>query len=254
MATAAQAALRTYAGGQLFDGIPILPGGDAIYRSGLDVPYPTYTNSIPSGYEGVITLRGGSVDTFTDESFLLNQSRLFTEDGGNIAMWSSNGNLDAGEGPKTSSDFPPIVVQIDEDLLSQVNSSGGVTGAGIAAFQPAPGVPAPNVFLIAPRGTVDAGAAGVRVAGNLFVAAFSVANASNFSVSGTTVGVPGSAAVNVAAQTGASSSAAAASQAAQGVGASNANGMEESIITVEVLGPADTSSDEEMRKRKKQTL
>jgi hypothetical protein len=219
------------------------------------VLYPATIDSIPAGYEGVLTLRGGSVDTFTDGSFLLNQSRLFSEDGGNIAMWSSNGNLDAGEGPKTSSDFPPIVVQVNEDLLAQVNSAGGVTGAGIAAFEPAPGIPAPDVFLIAPRGTVDAGAAGVRVAGNLFVAAFSVANASNFSVGGATVGVPGSAAVNVAAQTGASSSAAAAAQAAQAAsGASNANGMEESIITVEVIGPADTSGDEELRKRKQQKL
>jgi hypothetical protein len=253
VATAAQAALRTYAGGQLFDGIPILPGGNLVYRTKLGVPYPTFTDSIPAGYEGVITLRGGSVETFTDGSFLLNQSRLFTEDGGNIAMWSSNGNLDAGEGPKTSSDFPPIVVQVDEDLLAQVNSAGGVTGAGIAAFQPAPGIAAPDVFLIAPRGTVDAGAAGVRVAGNLFVAAFSVGNASNFSVGGATVGVPGSAAVNVAAQTGASSAAAA--QAAQAAsGASNANGMEESIITVEVIGPADSTSEEELRKRRQQKL
>jgi hypothetical protein len=136
-----------------------------------------------------------------------------------------------------------------------VNSAGGVTGAGIAAFEPAPGIPAPDVFLVAPRGAVDAGAAGVRVAGNLFVAAFSVGNASNFSVGGSTVGVPGSAAVNVAAQTGASSSAAAAAQAAEAAsGASNANGTDESIITVEVIGPADTSSDEELRKRKKQSL
>jgi hypothetical protein len=142
---------------------------------------------------------------------------------------------------------------VDEDLLAQVNSAGGVTGAGIAAFQPAPGIAAPDVFLIAPRGTVDAGAAGVRVAGNLFVAAFSVGNASNFSVGGATVGVPGSAAVNVAAQTGASSAAAA--QAAQAAsGASNANGMEESIITVEVIGPADSTSEEELRKRRQQKL
>jgi len=200
-----------------------------------------------------IALNQKELDTFTDEDFLLNQSRLFTEEGGNIVMWSSNGSLNAGQGPQTSSNFPPVVVQTDEDLSSYVDSSGGVTGAGIAAFQPAPGVPAPDVFLIAPRGTVDAGAAGVRVAGNLFVAAFAVANTNNFSVSGTTVGVPGTAAVNVAAQTSGTTAAAAAAQMAQAVSnASNANDTEESVISVDVLGfaGADTSSEEELRKRK----
>ncbi|HEY2446612.1 MAG TPA: filamentous hemagglutinin family protein [Rhizomicrobium sp.] len=254
VATAAQAARHTYIGGQLYAGVPITFSSNAIPNISLpyNTPYASAIQSIPAGYEGIITLRGGSIDTFTDEDFLLNQSRLFTEDGGNIAMWSSNADLNAGQGPKTSSDFPPVVIEIDEDLYSQIDSAGGVTGAGIAAFQPAPGIPAPDVFLIAPRGTVDAGAAGVRVAGNLFVAAFSVANASNFSVGGTAVGVPGSATVNVAAQTGASSSAAAAAQAAQSAaGGSNGNGTEESLITVEVLGPANGDSDEEMRKRKR---
>jgi hypothetical protein len=257
VATSAQAALHTAVDGQLYEGIPIQPGQDEISNDVLPpgVPYPSTISDIPAGYEGVLTLRGGSIDTFTDEDFLLNQSRLFTEEGGNIIMWSSNGSLNAGQGPQTSSNFPPIVVQTDEDLYSFVDSSGAVTGAGIAAFQPAPGVPAPDVFLVAPRGTVDAGAAGVRVSGNLFVAAFQVANSSNFAVSGTTVGVPGSAAVNVAAQTSGSTAAAAASQMAQAVsGASNNNGTDESVITVDVLGYAgggDNSGDEEQRKRKR---
>jgi hypothetical protein len=254
VATSAQAALHTQVAGQLYDGIPIQPGGDNIYGDPLPegVPLPSTIQDIPAGFEGVLTLRGGSIDTFTDQDFLLNQSRLFTEEGGNIIMWSSNGSLNAGQGPQTSSNFPPVVVQTDEDLYSFVDSSGGVTGAGIAAFQPAPGVPAPDVFLIAPRGTVDAGAAGVRVAGNLFVAAFQVANSSNFSVSGSTVGVPGSAAVNVAAETSGTSTAAAAAQMAQAVsGASNSNGTDESVITVDVLGYAGGDSDEETRKRKR---
>jgi hypothetical protein len=250
VATSAQAALHTATDGELYSGIPIQPGVELP----PGVPYPSNVSDIPAGYEGVLTLRGGSIDTFTDEDFLLNQSRLFTEEGGNVTMWSSNGSLNAGQGPQTSSNFPPIVVQTDEDLYSFVDSSGGVTGAGIAAFQPAPGVPAPDVFLIAPRGTVDAGAAGVRVAGNLFVAAFQVANSSNFSVSGTTVGVPGSASVNVAAQTSGSTAAAAASQMAQAVSSESGNtGGEESVITVDVMGyvgGGDSSGDEETRKRK----
>ncbi len=253
VATADQAARHSYIGGQLYAGLSIANKIFGCIGNQPMVPCASSITAIPAGYEGILTLRDGSIDTFTDTDFLLNQSRLFTEAGGNIAMWSSNGNLNAGQGPKTSSNFPPVVFETDPDLYSQVNSVGGVTGAGIAALEPAPGVPAPDVFLIAPRGTVDAGAAGVRVAGNLFVAALTVANANNFSVSGTAVGIPGTAQVNVAAQTSASSSAAASAQAAQAAQtASGGTNEQESIITVDVLGYAGGGGEEEeKRKRKK---
>ena len=236
--TSEQAARRTYDGGRLFLG-----------NIG-NVPLPSTITAIPIGFEGILTLRGGSIDTFTDTDFLLNQSRLFTEDGGDIAMWSSNGDLNAGQGPKTAANFPPVIVRVDEDLFSELDSASGVSGAGIAAFEPAPGVPAPDVFLIAPRGTVDAGDAGVRVAGNLYVAALAVANAENFSVGGSSFGVPAAAAVDVGAQTSGSAASAAAEQAAQAFsGARNANAP--SIISVEVIGFSDLSNDEEERRRKK---
>jgi hypothetical protein len=215
-------------------------------------PLPSAITSIPAGFEGILTLRGGSIDTFTDEDFLLNQSRLFTESGGDIAMWSSNGSLNAGQGPKTSADFPPVVVQIDEDLFSQVDSVGGVTGAGIAAFEPDPNATPPDVFLIAPRGTVDAGSAGVRVAGNLFIAALSVSHASGFSVGGSTSGISSVAAVAVGAQTSAGSASAAAAQAAESVASAARSGQNDaSVITVDVLGYAGDENSEDGKKRKK---
>jgi hypothetical protein len=239
--TADQAARRTYDGGRLF-------AGD-VFTS----PLPAAITEIPIGYEGVLTLRGGSIDTFTDGDFLLNQSRLFTEDGGDIAMWSSNGDLNAGQGPKTAANFPPVVVRVDEDLFSQLDSVSGVSGAGIAAFEPAPGVPPPDVFLIAPRGTVDAGDAGVRVAGNLYVAALAVANAENFSVGGTAFGVPASAAVDVAAQTSGSAASAAAAQAAETVANASRTQNSPSIISVDLLGVtgAPGCGDEDERKCKR---
>ena len=241
--TSEQAARRTYDGGRLFEGNT---------KFGL---LPAAISQIPIGYEGILTLRGGSIYAFTDVDFLLNQSRLFTEDGGDIAMWSSNGDLNAGQGPKTAANFPPVVVQVDENLDSEIDSVGGVSGAGIAAFEPGPGVPAPSVFLIAPRGTVDAGDAGVRVAGDLFIAALTVANAENFSVTGSSSGIPVEGAVDVAAQTSGSSAAAAAEQEAQNLVNNRTAQSAPSIITVELLGMGDegddNSSDEEKRKKKK---
>lgn len=176
--------------------------------------------AIPTGYEGFLTLRGGAIHGFVDLNFLLNQSRLFTQGGGDIgynddiALWSSNGDLNAGQGPKTSANFPPVVVRVGPNGNSEVDAVSGVTGAGIAAFQRAPGLTPPNVYLIAPRGTVDAGDAGVRVAGNLFVAALAVANADNFAVGGTAFGIPSGPVVNTAATAAAGASTAAAIKAA----------------------------------------
>jgi hypothetical protein len=94
------------------------------------------------------------------------------------------------------------------------------------------------VFLIAPRGTVDAGDAGIRVSGDLFVAALHVANANNIQVQGTTVGVPQQAAVNIGALTNASNAAGAAAAAATDTARTNRSPNTDlpSIITVEVIG------------------
>ncbi|HEY4078918.1 MAG TPA: filamentous hemagglutinin family protein [Rhizomicrobium sp.] len=179
--TSAQAARRTYDGGRLY------AGNDG---NGANLPKPAAISAIPSGFEGVLTLRGGDINTFTDGDFLLNQSRLFTEQGGQITMWSSNADLNAGQGPKTSANFPPVVVKVSSDLFVQPDEAAATTGAGIAALQATPDSPPSDVFLIAPRGTVDAGDAGIRVSGNLSIAALAVANADNIQVKGTSFGLP----------------------------------------------------------------
>ncbi|MFX4697695.1 filamentous hemagglutinin family protein, partial [Acinetobacter baumannii] len=51
-------------------------------------------------------------------------------------------------------------------------------------------VPPGNIDLIAPLGTIDAGEAGIRVSGNVNLAALQVVNAANIQVQGTSVGVP----------------------------------------------------------------
>ncbi|MCK9917118.1 filamentous hemagglutinin family protein [Microbacteriaceae bacterium K1510] len=223
--TAAQAARRTYDGGRLFQG-----------NSGISafLPKAAKITAIPSGYEGVLTLRGGNINTFTDGDFLLNQSRLFTEQGGEIVMWSSNADLNAGQGPKTSANFPPVVVKIDPNMLVTTDQAGATTGAGIAALQATPDSPPSDVYLIAPRGTVDAGAAGLRVSGNLSIAAVQVLNAANIQVQGTTIGIPTLPAPNIGGLTQASNAAGAASQ--QVTPPQGAGQAQPSIIIVEVLG------------------
>ena len=121
---------------------------------------------------------------------LVNQSRIFTEQGGDILMWSSNGDLNAGKGAKTSAFYPPLLRATSIDGYSSIDPAGLVTGAGIGALQTIVGQPASDVYLIAPHGTVDAGDAGLRATGNLNIAALRVLNADNIKVGGTVTGIP----------------------------------------------------------------
>src|SRR5262249_46377909 len=138
----------------------------------------------PNG-TGIITLETGNIDIFLDRDLLLAQSRIFTEQGGSMTIWSSNGDINAGKGAKTSADLPAPIYVCDDSLYCTRDARGEVAGAGIATLQSIPGAPAGNISLIAPRGTVDAGAAGIRVSGNLVVAALHVLNADNIQVQGT---------------------------------------------------------------------
>lgn len=196
-----------------------------------------YSNieSIPLGYEGVLTLEGGQIRTITDGDVQLNQSRVFTQRNGDITMWSSNGDLAAGQGPKSASTFPPITVRFDEDGSSEVDSMGSVSGAGIGSFKRTPEDPPSDVILIAPVGTVDAGDAGVRASGNIVVAAARVANADNFKAAGDITGVAIQPAAPVAVTTNASNEIQAQLQA---VNQSRRPADPRSLITVNVLGAA----------------
>ena len=223
VSTSVQAARRNYVGGALYSGGLLL------------APLTASITQIPPGYEGVLTLDGGNIQSFTDGDFLLNQSRAFTEAGGDVALWSSNADVNAGQGPRTTGTVPPVEVHIDENGYSTIDTTGAVSGAGIGAFAPDGTALAPSVYLIAPRGTVDAGDAGVRSSGNVFIAAYAVANANAISAQGTISGVQTTAAVNVGAQTSGNAANAAAAQAAEAVSGSQ-NQDQRPLIVVDVLG------------------
>ncbi|HZV09988.1 MAG TPA: filamentous hemagglutinin family protein, partial [Novosphingobium sp.] len=207
------------------------PGGQALI-GGNSAPPATGKSA---STQGVLTLEQGAINIFTDTSVLLAQSRIFTEQGGAIMIWSSNGDINAGKGAKTTADVPRPIYVCDADFYCTRDARGEVSGAGIATLQTIPGAPSANVETVAPRGTVDFGAAGVRSSGNLIVAAQFVANAANVQVQGQTIGVPNHS-IDVSANLGASTTAAAATQEAVQAMQQSRRNERPSLITVSIVG------------------
>ncbi|SCY19286.1 filamentous haemagglutinin family protein [Nitrosospira sp. Nsp13] len=139
---------------------------------------------------GIMAFGEGAIRAFAKEHFTVNRSRILTLQGGDILLWSSDGNIDAGRGAKTASAAPPPVIQTDANGNIFVNPSGAVSGSGIGQLLTGAGTTVGSVDLLAPRGIVDAGDAGIRVAGNLNVAAVQVVGADNIRVGGVATGTP----------------------------------------------------------------
>lgn len=157
----------------------------------------------------------GDIDLYSKGSILLGLSRIMTTFGGSIQGWSAEGDINAGRGSKTTVVYtPPKRVY---DAMGNVTVSPNVpsSGAGIATLSPIAEVPAGDVDLVAPLGTIDAGEAGIRVSGNVNFAALAVVNAANVQVQGKSTGLPVVASVNVGAMTNASAVASTAASAAQ---------------------------------------
>ncbi len=193
----------------------------------------------PPASAGVVTQGQGNIQLYAQGSLLLGQSRIMTTFGGHIQAWSAEGDINAGRGAKTTVLYtPPRRVY---DAFGNVTLSPTVpsTGAGIGTLAPIPEVPAGDVDLIAPLGTIDAGEAGIRVSGNVNVAALHVVNAANIQVQGDSKGIPVTVSVNTNALTSASAAATSASSAAQDVmqrDRAAARQNQPSIFNVQILG------------------
>ncbi|VVE01906.1 hemagglutinin [Pandoraea aquatica] len=189
-------------------GVSVLtPGGRTLV--GVDGGF------VPEEGSGILTQGRGNVELYSLDSILLGQSRIFTTFGGNILAWSAQGDINAGRGSKSTVVYTPQRRVYDGLGIVALSPTTPNTGAGIATLAPIPEVPPGDIDLIAPLGTVDAGEAGIRVSGNVNVAALRVMNAENIQVQGKSVGIPTVAAVNVGALTNASATAAQAASAAQ---------------------------------------
>ena len=193
----------------------------------------------PPSTAGVITQGAGDIQLYSMGSILLGQSRIMTTFGGSIMGWTAEGDINAGRGSKTTVVYTPPKRVYDNWGNVSLSPSVPSTGAGIATLNPIPEVPAGDIDLIAPLGTIDAGEAGIRVSGNINIAALRVVNAANIQTQGKSSGVPVSATVNTGAMSSASAAGAAASQAAEDAARSQQAAAKQgrpSIVTVEVLG------------------
>ena len=141
-------------------------------------------------------------------------SRVMTTFGGDILAWSEQGDINAGRGSRTTLLYTPPRRVYDGWANVILSPQAPASGAGIATLNPIAEVPPGDVDLIAPLGTIDAGEAGIRVSGNINLAALQVLNAANIQVQGTSTGVPTVQGPPAGALTAASNTAAASQQAA----------------------------------------
>ncbi|WP_447725922.1 filamentous haemagglutinin family protein [Sphingomonas koreensis] len=159
----------------------------------------------PPSTAGVLSMGSGDIDIYSRRSVQLGQSRVFTTFGGDLLIWSAEGDINAGRGSKSTAVFQPPRRIYDRYGIVTLSPPTQNTGAGIATLAPIPEIPAGDVDLIAPLGVIDAGEAGIRVSGNVNLAALQVLNAANIQVEGEARGIPLPPVVNTSALTAASS-------------------------------------------------
>ncbi|WP_210302435.1 filamentous haemagglutinin family protein [Rhodoblastus sphagnicola] len=216
------AGVRTQKGGDIQ---MLSPGGRTII--GIE-------GQAPPASAGLVTLGQGDIQLYSKGSILLGLSRIMTTFGGDIIAWSAEGDINAGRGSKTTVVYTPPRRVYDSYGNVSLSPQAPSSGAGIATLNPIPEVKAGDVDLIAPLGAIDAGEAGIRVSGNLNLAALQILNAANIQVQGKSTGVPTVQAPNISASLAASNATAATQQtAAPNAGSGNDR---PSVIIVEVLG------------------
>jgi filamentous hemagglutinin family protein len=237
------------------------PGG------GVTMGAINYKTSSSSVAPGLITEGGGAINIFTKQDVFIGIGRIFTLKGGDIMIWSDQGNIAAGASSKTVQSAPPTQVLVDpQSALVETDLAGLATGGGIGTLETVIGIPPSAVDLDAPSGVIDAGDAGIRSSGNLHLAATAILNADNIAVGGLSVGVPppassaapaaapASAAPPAAAPSSAASTAAAAASSAADKTADKSTANQDdatpSVFSIDIMGYGGGEGDDDDSQKK----
>jgi hypothetical protein len=220
----------------------LVPGG--FINAGLAA---SFSGAKSASDLGIVAQSDGAINAFVKDDFLVNQSRVFTLDGGNILVWSSAGDVDAGRGAKSAIAAPPPVVSFDEQGNLVVEFPPVDAGSGIRTAASTPGRLPGDVIFGVPGGVVNAGEAGIG-GQNVIVAAADVIGAANIDIGGVSVGVPTTDTGGLSGLSGLGSVTASVSKAAeesvssmQSDGAEDANKESMALLTVEVVGYGECS-------------
>jgi filamentous hemagglutinin family protein len=166
----------------------MVPGGTI--NVGLATPPAAFGVRKSPSQLGIVAQTTGDVNLLSGGDILVNQSRVFVADGGDVVMWSSYGNIDAGRGAKTAISAPPPVITYDTNGNATVSFPAALAGSGIRAFVTTPSREPGDVDLYAPTGIILVNDAGIGSAGNVTIGATQVVGVDNIDVGGVAVGVP----------------------------------------------------------------
>jgi filamentous hemagglutinin len=147
---------------------------------------------------GIVVQGKGSFNALLQDDFNVNQSRVFTLGGGDVLVWASLGDIDAGRGAKSSLAAPNPLFSVDQNGDLVVTTPPPVSGSGIRTSAPPLGGEPGDVTLAAPGGIVNASEAGIA-GNNVTISATAVLGAGNISIGGIGSGVPTTSNVSIAA-------------------------------------------------------
>jgi hypothetical protein len=166
--------------------ISIMTGGD------FNVGKSTFYGSGAQKNTGVYTALGGNINVFSRGDVNVNESRLMTFYGGDITVWSDEGNIYAGQGSKTAINPSQSLKVMRDDGSYITRFSPPSVGSGVRAMTYDAGdggvQPGSGTITLVAR-VVDAGEAGIY-GGKVFIGADEVLNSTNISSVGVSVGVP----------------------------------------------------------------